>query len=100
MATSKEDPRRKRAARGVACLVVATLAWLPIVHLMFPEDAQAVIRGKSTSPLASRLAARHLALWENPELRDREIARMRRSNAEWDFMGRTFLVLALSNMAL
>ena len=33
-------------------------------------------------------------------MRSVEIAKMRASNAEWDFMGRTFLVLALANMSL
>lgn len=46
------------------------------------------------------MAARHMKLWTDPELYAREIGKMRASNAEWDFMGRTFLVLSLANMAL
>jgi hypothetical protein len=36
----------------------------------------------------------------DPALCEREIARMRSTNAEWDFMGRSFLVWALAEMCL
>jgi hypothetical protein len=39
-------------------------------------------------------------VWTNPATGAAEIARMRRSNAEWDFMGRTYFVLSLANVAL
>ena len=48
--------------------------------------------------LIDRLLARHLAIWEDDPGED--LLRMRWSNPEWDFMGRTFLVLALANLAL
>ncbi|KIG19463.1 hypothetical protein DB30_02744 [Enhygromyxa salina] len=41
---------------------------------------------------------RHLRLWERGD--QDAIVRMRSSNPEWDFMGRTFLVLALANLAI
>lgn len=50
-------------------------------------------------PKARRMAERHLALWRDPEARRGELQRMRASNAEWDFMGRTFFVLSLLEMA-
>lgn len=50
--------------------------------------------------MARSLAAHQLHLWSDPALRGEAVAAMRRSNAEWDFMGRTFLVAALANMAL
>jgi hypothetical protein len=99
MVDSAEKPGRRRL-RVVLCLALAAVAWLPALHLLYPANAQVLVHGKEVTPLAAQLAARQLSLWENPALRQREIARMRRSNAEWDFMGRTFLVLALSNMAL
>jgi len=46
------------------------------------------------------MAAHQLHLWSDPALRQEALAAMRRSNAEWDFMGRTFLVASLANMAL
>ena len=46
------------------------------------------------------MAEFHLGSWSDPALRKRQLRRMRGSNAEWDLMGRTFLVLALGNMAL
>jgi hypothetical protein len=50
--------------------------------------------------MAQSLAARQLRLWEDPASRRAELARMRATNAEWDFMGRTYFALALANMAL
>jgi Linalool dehydratase/isomerase len=76
---------------GLLALVVASAIWLPLVHLAFARPAP---------NRAAGLAARHVALWVDPALRKREVAKMRGSNAEWDFMGRSFLVWALANQAL
>jgi len=51
-------------------------------------------------PRRNNLAARHLQLWTEPRLKEMELDRMRASNAEWDFMGRTFLVWSLAEMGL
>lgn len=80
-------------------LLVATAIWLPCVHLLFGRG-HASRNERETSPHAKALAARHLELWTKPELRRVELERMRVSNAEWDFMGRTFLVLSLAEMSL
>lgn len=83
-------------------LLLAAVAWLPAVHLLF-RPAVGDYRGEAGGHLprgAAALAARHLRLWEDPGTRAREIARMRATNAEWDFMGRTYLALALANLAL
>jgi hypothetical protein len=85
--------------------------WLPSVHLLFrpgaEERAALADHGRAgpagagpLSPRGRALLARQLALWEDPAQRAAALARMRASNAEWDFMGRTFLVLALANAAL
>lgn len=50
--------------------------------------------------MARQLAARHLQLWTEPHQREQELRRMRASNAEWDFMGRSFLVWSLANLGL
>ncbi len=39
-------------------------------------------------------------LWTDPQERQRELEKMRTTNAEWDFMGRSFLVWALANRSL
>lgn len=87
--------------RTLACLAVAAVVWLPSVHFLFrpPPTEQPQLNGP-ISPWARQLAARHLALWTKPELKATELDRMRRSNAEWDFMGRTFLALSLCEMSM
>ncbi|NIM96511.1 MAG: hypothetical protein GTO24_00080 [candidate division Zixibacteria bacterium] len=50
--------------------------------------------------VARMLAATHLAVWSDAALRKHELDKMRRRNPEWDFMSRTYFVLALVNMAL
>ena len=84
----------------LAALVMATALWLPCLHLFFAPHVADYVAGSGLSPRARELAARHLQLWTDPALKQREIERMRRSNAEWDFMGRTFLVWSLAEMAL
>ncbi len=92
--------RGRRVLLGGLALLLATALWLPCLHLLFRPALGACRSEHGVAPRARALAARHLRLWSDPELRRRELARMRRSNAEWDFMGRTFLVLALANLAL
>jgi hypothetical protein len=47
---------------------------------------------------AQAMAAAQLRFWRDPALKSKELEAMRRSNSEWDFMGRTFLALALAEM--
>lgn len=89
----------RRLVKLALSIVIATLVWLPCVHLLYARDPDASFRVDAASPRARALAERHLTLWTDPALRAREVERMRGTNAEWDFMGRTFLVLALANMA-
>lgn len=84
----------------MAALLVATVLWLPTVHLLFRPRWETIHAASGVSPRARELAARHLRLWTDPVHRRQEIERMRGSNAEWDFMGRTFLVWSLAEMAL
>ncbi len=100
--------RSKRILLGVVSLLVAALIWLPALHLLYARDASNHLSPEGLSPKAMALAERHLRLWSSKTKghvtstcpRFSEIQAMRRCNAEWDFMGRTFLVLALGNMAL
>ncbi len=65
----------------------------PSVGSLRPTDGSVSLR-------AHKLLSRQMALWSQASLRAQETTRMRRSNPEWDFMGRTYLVLALANIAL
>ena len=89
--------------RSVAIIVsfaLAMLIWLPCMHLLFQPDVDDYLSRDGVSLEAARLAARHTRVWANPAAGHQEIEAMRGSNAEWDFMGRTFFVLAMANMAL
>jgi hypothetical protein len=90
----------KRILAGLTVLVIAALIWLPCLHLLFTRPVSAFRPDQGLSPKARQLAARHLQLWTDPALREAELGKMRASNAEWDFMGRSFLVWSLANMAL
>lgn len=89
-----------RSLKPTALLVAAAI-WLPLLHLLYrPAGSELPTRSGRIAPDAAALARRQLALWNDDALRAAELARMRRHNAEWDFMGRTYLALALANLAL
>jgi len=92
--------RMKRILAGLAALTVAALIWLPCLHFVFTRPVSQFRQEQGLSPKARQLAARHLQLWTEPALRETELNKMRISNAEWDFMGRSYLVWSLANMAL
>jgi hypothetical protein len=83
----------KKLIRGIVCLLVAAALWLPFMHLLFrpSRDVSADVRG---------LCAYQTHLWTNAIALDREQGNMRKTNAEWDFMSRTYFTLALANLAL
>lgn len=90
----------QRILIGFAAMAVGLGIWLVCVHLVFARTAEQFNSHEGLSPFAKQLAARQLAIWSDPKLREHEIQRMRASNAEWDFMGRSFLVWSLANMSL
>lgn len=92
--------RMKGILTGLAALVIAATIWLPCLHLVFTRSLSDFRQNQGLSPKARQLAARHLQLWNEPALREMELKKMRVSNAEWDFMGRSYLVWSLANMAL
>jgi hypothetical protein len=98
----KTDPRLwvKKASLALAAFTLATAIWLPCLHFFFCKPVTEFYQEKGVSPEARQLAARHLQLWTEPSLLQKELLKMRASNAEWDFMGRTFLVWSLVNMGL
>jgi linalool dehydratase/isomerase-like protein len=83
-----------------AAIVVAGCIWTPCLHLVFRRDLSEYRARDGVSPIARKLVAAHLATWSDPELRQHELDKMREKNPEWDFMSRTYLVLALVNVAL
>jgi hypothetical protein len=98
-ATSAARPFR-RILLGMACLVIATAIWMPLVHFVFKPGSEQVRSASGISPQARELAQRHLDLWQASANGQADIDRMRVNNPEWDFMGRTYLVLSLANMCL
>ena len=92
--------RLKKVVAGLVALLLATCIWLPCLHLLFARPPSAFYQPQGLTPLAKQLAARHLQLWTDPALREVELKKMRASNAEWDFMGRSYLVWSLANMCL
>src|SRR5689334_3893475 len=92
--------RTKRIIAGLIALLLAAVIWVPSLHFFFAKEVGNFRQPDGLSPKARQLAARHLQLWTDPSLRQRELERMRSSNAEWDFMGRSFLVWSLAEMGL
>ena len=90
----------KRLFLGFSSLAIGAALWLPAVHIFFSEPVEQYFSEETISPKAKKLAERHLALWRNRVTKELEVNKMRASNAEWDFMGRTFLVWSLAEMAL
>lgn len=80
---------RRGFFRVALCGAAATAAWVPSMHLLLEPDQDAIRAG---------LLERQLWLWEQAD--KRAIDQMRLTNPEWDFMGRTFLALALGNLTL
>src|SRR5205085_11398314 len=73
----------RRLLLGVLSLLLAAAIWLPVLHLAFAPASAGLAPAEGISPFARALAARQLELWTRPDLREAEVARMRRSNAEW-----------------
>jgi hypothetical protein len=95
-------PNKKQCLLLLGALLLGFLIWLPCLHLFFKPDINAYLCGtqKGIPVMTGKIASRHLRLWENPDEKNADIQKMRAINGEWDFMGRTFLVLSLANMAL
>jgi hypothetical protein len=90
----------KKFGVGAIALVIAGAIWLPCLHFFFSKPAKQFRAHVGLSSTAKELAARHLEVWTDSKLREQELSRMRASNAEWDFMGRSFLVWSLANIGL
>ncbi|HTI69599.1 MAG TPA: hypothetical protein VMF06_06520 [Candidatus Limnocylindria bacterium] len=89
-----------RMARAGVSLLVAGVLWIPVIHFCFRRPATDFWRAEGVSSTAEQLANQQMQTWRDPVARGAEIQRLRRVNAEWDFMGRTFLVWSLANLTL
>jgi hypothetical protein len=82
--------------RVAACLSVALVLSTPALAWFLARNARPErVAERGQQLLAARIHAL-LDLREN----ERATLALRRTNAEWDFMSRTFLVLSLANLAL
>src|SRR5207245_8447009 len=90
----------RRAAAALLALVLAATLWLPNLHRLYAPDLAAYRAAQGIAPRARALANAQIAVWESPRERARALSAMRATNPEWDFMARTFLALALADMAL
>lgn len=92
--------RRRRWLVAGTSLALAAAVWLPCLHLAYRPSEAELFAPAGVAPLPRRIANYHLHMWNTPQLLQRELAKMRTANAEWDFMGRSFLAWSLANMAL
>src|SRR6267154_3267774 len=90
----------RRLVAATIALVISGGVWLACLSFFFTHPASDFYRKSGLSPRARSLADHQLDLWATPALRERELQKTRASNAEWDFMGRSFFVWSLANMAL
>jgi hypothetical protein len=81
-------------------LFIAMIIWLPCIHFFYKPDIREYRNNRGIPSKARMMAARHLEIWTEPRLREIELRKMQQRNPEWDFMSRTYFVLALANMAL
>ena len=84
----------------IIMLCVAVAIWLPCLHLLYRPDISQYRSDQGIPPKAAMISARQFDIWMDPQLRAVELAKMQERNPEWDFMSRTYFVLALANMAI
>jgi hypothetical protein len=77
-------------------LGLASALWLPTLHLFFAKNQDAAFADTGTPVRARALAAGLLDANANED----PMGRLHFASGEWDFMGRSYLVWALANMAL
>ena len=90
-----------QGAKTGVCVLLAIVIWIPCApHVL---SAAGVSPSLNPSSLASSMSRRYLSLWSAGDskkaLRETQLGAMRRQNPEWDFMSRTYTVLALANLA-
>ncbi len=91
---------RKQILLKSVSFIAAACLWLPLVHVLYTPSMEEFTATRGVSPRAQTLAKRHIAIWSGDGVQLVDIQAMRAMNAEWDFMGRTFVVLSMANMGL
>ena len=91
---------RSRLLLALISIILGAAIYLPQLHLFFRPAESELTDRETVSPLAQKIARYHLNLWSQPDLLQSQLSAMRQANAEWDFMGRSFLTWSLANMAL
>lgn len=79
--------------RPVIVLLLALVLWLPMIHKLFaqsPEKSHAVVNSIAHYQLSQ------LALPTS----ERDTAILRKTNPEWDLLGRAMVAMSLANMAM
>lgn len=100
MIRSKNTPFGKRLFFGICALSSAAILWFSILSFFFKGNIKQYYSEDGISPKARLILNRHLQVWNNPSLREKEIRNEHISNPEWDFMWRTFFVLSMANISL
>ncbi len=85
---------------AVACLALAVIGVLATARFRYSPPANDAPWFPGVCPTAKALAGHQLRVWADPARRDAGVTQLRQSNPEWDFMGRTFLVMALGEIGL
>lgn len=94
------ETKSRVLVRALVAMSVGLLLWLPVVHVFFAPQMQAYVHPTKMAPQVEKMLHYQLRHWRDPASRQKVLARLRGSNAEWDFMGRSFLVWALANLSL
>lgn len=92
------QPTRRDLLRGVLSLGAATAAWTSTASHWLTPPTGALFDGGPLPAWVDQLLEQALVPWEGGDTTALDHAG--RTNLEWDFMGRTFLGLALANLAL
>jgi hypothetical protein len=87
-------------ALALVSLAVAAVLWLPALGWLAWSSPAPCFDPHGIAPKARMMAAEQVHLWTDPAKRRAEVDLMRSHDAEWDFMGRSFVVWALANMAM
>ena len=95
------DKGNHQKIKTVICIVLAAAIWIPAApHVL---AAAGVTPSLDPSRMAASMSRRYLTLWReggySKAAREQQLAPLRRQNPEWDFMSRTYTVLALANLA-
>jgi hypothetical protein len=88
---------RKLVIRAAVVLCTAAV----LAALLRHRAAEAAEReGEAVHAHAHAMAEYQIGVWSSPREHEQTVAELRAENPEWDLMARTFLVLALADMAL